>query len=138
MDAVIAAPPDAVFAALADPANGVKLHAGTTRSEVAGGGPVKAGARLRRVRSVEGHTVDAEYEVLCFRPGKELEISGGAQGITATWRWTLAADGAGTKVALDMTVEGEGFAMFLAGTVAEALRRAESDHLARLAAACGA
>lgn len=138
--AVIHASPDAVFAALADAANGIRLHAGMTRSEVVGGGPLKNGSMLHRVRTVDGRTVDAEFEVLCFRPGKELEISGGAQGITATWRWKLAPAAApegATDVALDVTVEGDGFAMFLAGAVTDALRRAEEDHLARLASLVG-
>jgi hypothetical protein len=132
----IARPAAAVFAKLADPAIAVRIQAGTTRSELLTPPPVRAGSRIRAVRTLEGRTVDGEVEVATFRQDREIEYVGGAQGIRVAYRYSLK-DGpaAGTTVAtLDVAVEGSGLAALVAGVVTNALQRAESDHLAKLKA----
>ena len=86
--------PEAVFATLAIPATAVRIQAGTTRCELTSPPPLRAGSRLRAVRTLEGRTVDGEVEVAAFRPGKEIEFVGGAQGIKLSYRYSLKPVGA--------------------------------------------
>ena len=135
--ATIPRPPEAVWAALADPSLGLRVFSGCSRSELTTPPPLRRGSRLRIVRTVDGKTVEVEFDVVVFRPAKELELSGEAQGFRAEYRYVLLPEGAGTRVDLECAVEGLGLAALLEGTVTDALRRADADHLERLKAAAG-
>lgn len=138
--ATVAAAPDAVFAALATPANAALLFSGTSPDAPLEPGPVRAGSRFRRRRTVGSQTFDGEVVVDVYRPGKEYAVRAEARGIRveSRWRLTLAADGAATGVAYECSVQGSGLASFVEGPVTDALRRADADHLQRLAAVLGA
>lgn len=131
----IARPAAAVFAKLTDPATAVRIQAGTTRSELVTPAPLRAGSRLRAVRTLEGRTVDGEVEVATFRQDKEIEFLANAQGIRVSYRYTLKEAAPETTIAtLDVSVEGSGLAALVAGVVTNALQRAETDHMAKLKA----
>lgn len=134
----IAAAPDSVWRVLADPAAGQRLFAGCTRAGLASAPPMRAGSRMTVARTVDGRSVEVEFDVVVFRPGKELELLGEAQGFRAGYRYVLRADGDGTRLDLDTSVEGLGFAALMEGVVTDALRKADADHLDRVRAAAEA
>lgn len=130
-------PPEAVWAALADPGMGLRLFSGCTRCELTSSPPLRRGSRFVLVRTVDGRTVEVEFDVVVFRPPKEIELAGEAQGFRVEYRYRLRPEGAGTKVDLECVVEGLGLAALMEGVVTEALRRADADHLDRLREAAG-
>jgi len=139
--ATVAKPPEAVWAVLADPSLGLRLFSGCTRSEMTSPPPLRRGSRFVLVRTVDGKTVEVEFDVAVFRPPKEIELAGEAQGFRVEYRYRLRpvgeGTGEGTKVDLECVVEGLGLAALMEGVVTEALRRADADHLERLRDALG-
>lgn len=131
----VASPPDAVFAVLADPANASRLFSGAAPGRLVSPAPVRAGSRVLSSRTVDGLTVSGEVTVDVHRPPKELVLTASAQGFRVESRWRLVPDGAGTKVEYECRVSAGGLAGLLAGSVTDALRRADADHIDRLRAA---
>lgn len=130
----VAASPQAVFIVLANPGRTADLFAGAAADVVIDGGPVRAGTRLRRSRTVGSTSATADATVEVHRPGKELAIVGEARGFRVETRWRLrpGADASCTEVEYECKVEGSGLASLVAGAVSDALQRADADHLDRL------
>jgi uncharacterized protein YndB with AHSA1/START domain len=134
MSATLAAPPERVFAALTDPQNATLLFGAAAGDLRIGPEPLRQGARYPQRRTWGGMTVSGDLVVEALRPPKEFEISAEAKGLRVVARWVLTSEseGAATRVDYECRVQGSGFAAFLAGTVADALRRADAEHLERL------
>jgi carbon monoxide dehydrogenase subunit G len=133
----VAGTPEAVFAVLTDPANAPRLFAGAAAGRLVSAPPLRAGSRVATARTVEGRTVSGEAVVDVCRPPREFALVASAEGFRVETRWRLVPEGSGTKVEYECRVSGSGLASLLAGAVTDALRRADADHLDRLAAVVG-
>lgn len=120
----IAAPPERVFAALAEPDQVAKWMPGFVRFERLTPGPLAVGSRLRETRKMMGHEATEEFEVIVYEPPRVFGLyvdgrKGSSKQGEFRFRYTLAPGGPGTI----LTVDGEfggltgcmGGCMFLLG-----------------------
>ena len=84
----ISAPPEAIWAFVADPAKVLHFMAGVTRWEVVSEEPTGCGARYRMLMRVGSAEVGSLIEVVEFSPGRDLAWTS-VTGIDQRARWRL-------------------------------------------------
>lgn len=126
----VPAPVDVVFDFLTDPDRAPAWAPGVVRAEVLGGGPVRAGARLRHVRRSGAGLAVREYAVrVHLRPFSHV-VEARVRGVVAIWDCIVEQDGDGTRVTVDCHVRARGLARLWGARIARSLE-VESLELVR-------
>jgi uncharacterized protein YndB with AHSA1/START domain len=102
----VAAPPEAVFDYMTDPANLREWQTSKTRVETLTDGPPRQGYRLREWTKPPGKKEFAQVvEFTEFERGRRLHVHIGEGPLPIDGTWTMAPDGGGTRV--HFVAEGE-------------------------------
>ena len=80
----IAAPPEAVFAFVADLANLPRWQSGIVSAERTSPDPVGVGSTARVVREMAGQSLTVDLTITAFEPGRRLALASGASGVSVT------------------------------------------------------
>ena len=80
----IAAPPEAVFAFVADLANLPRWQSGITSAERTSPDPVGVGSTARVVRDMAGQSLTVDLTIIDFEPGRRLALASAASGVSVT------------------------------------------------------
>jgi uncharacterized protein YndB with AHSA1/START domain len=94
---IIARPPEDVFAFMAAPENLAKWQTIKTHVTPVSDGPPRLGYRVREGNKVGPREWEQLVEFTEFEPGRALGVKV-VEGPESSGRWTLAPDGAGTRV----------------------------------------
>jgi carbon monoxide dehydrogenase subunit G len=130
----IGAPPETVFAYLADLANLPEWQAGVTSAEMTSSGEVGVGSTARVVRQLMGQSIDAPLTITAHEPPHRLAIGGEVSGVTASAELDLATvDGSATELRFAMEIRGSGMMRFMepmiagaaGGDIDESIRRVQ-------------
>jgi carbon monoxide dehydrogenase subunit G len=142
----IAAPPEKVFAVLADPDSLGKWMSGVVRIERLGGPAAGKGAKFRQVRKMFGREAGEVFEITSYDPPRsfDLFVDGrlGASGKGEyRFRYDLLPKAGGTEVVMKGEISGMGrFWEFLGKILGKLLcgmmKKAVSKDLASLKAYC--
>jgi len=119
----IAAPPEAIWAFISDPARVLHFMSGITRWEVASEEPTGLGARYRMLMRVGSAEVGSLIEVVEFSPGREMAWTS-VTGIDQRARWRLrerSADAEHPRTHVEFRLSYGVAGAGLAGWVAERL-----------------
>lgn len=120
----ITAPPDDVFAYLADLERVAEWQSGVVSAEQTSEGEMRAGATARVVREVLGQRVEAPLTVTVYEPPRRLVIGSEVSGVKALASLDLApADGGTTDLRFAMEIRGSMMTSFLEPMIASAAER---------------
>jgi carbon monoxide dehydrogenase subunit G len=109
---------------------------GVERYEVSG--PLQEGARVRQRLEVSGQGIDVDMEVVRYDPPWEAETRFSTNGIDVVNVYSLAAEGAGTRLSQSLEAKARGLtARLLLPAVQPRLERKLGEDLERLAALLG-
>ena len=122
--------PAEVWARLTDFARAGDWMTGVSNVTRLTDGPLAVGSRLRFTSRGAIH----ETEVTALDHGCRIDLTSTQGGITATYSYRLAPEGAGTRATLDAACEARGLWRLIHPLIAYAMRRADSGQLARLKA----
>jgi uncharacterized protein YndB with AHSA1/START domain len=102
----VAAPVDAVFALVTDPARLAEWQDTTVAAEVVGGGPLRDGARIREThKGPFGRTVDSVVEVARFEVDRRFDLRIVEGPIRIHGDHSFSPEGNGTRI--DFVAHGE-------------------------------
>jgi uncharacterized protein YndB with AHSA1/START domain len=120
-EARIAAPPDALFAYLANLDNLPEWMAGILSAEVTSAGELGAGSTARVVRALGGQQVDADLTVAEYDPPRRIVITSevSAVNVAASLDLAPAAEGA-TDLRFAMEIRGSMLTRFMEPMIAGA------------------
>ena len=125
--------PEEVFPWLLEADRVPQWASGVERYEVSG--PLGRGARVRQRLEVSGTGVDVDMEVVRYEPPREAETRFSTNGIDVVNVYTLAAEGAGTRLSQSLDAKARGLtARLLLPAVQPRLERKLTEDLDRLAA----
>jgi carbon monoxide dehydrogenase subunit G len=125
--------PDEVFPWLLEADRVPQWASGVERYEVSG--PLGPGAHVRQRLEVSGTGVDVDMEVVRYDPPWEAETRFSTNGIDVVNVYTLAAEGAGTRLSQSLDAKARGLtARLLLPAVQPRLERKLAEDLDRLAA----
>jgi uncharacterized membrane protein len=132
-EVVIARPCDQVAAYAADPSNAPHWYANITSVRGQTDPPLRVGSRLDFVARFLGRTLVYTYEVVEYEPGRLLVMrtARGPFPMETTYIFD-PVDAAHTRMRLRNRGEPAGFAGIAAPLLASAMRRANTNDLARL------
>jgi carbon monoxide dehydrogenase subunit G len=117
----IGAPPDDLFAYLADLDNLDEWMAGIVSAEVTSGSELGVGSTARVVRALGGQQVEAELTVDAYDPPDRLVISSEVSAVRVTASLDLAAaDGEATDLRFAMEIRGSMLTRFMEPMIAGA------------------
>lgn len=141
--ASIPAPPDEVFAYLADLDNVSEWQGGVTSARRTSDGPIGVGTTALVTRELMGQRIEAPLTLNEYEPPRRLGIGSEVSGIRVQAALDLApsGDGQATDLAFAMEIRGSGFSSFMESMVASAAReeiRASLDRIAARFAGAGA
>ncbi|HET6379721.1 MAG TPA: SRPBCC family protein [candidate division Zixibacteria bacterium] len=130
----IPAPPDELFAFLADPANLPEWQSGIVSAERTSPDPVGVGSTARVVRDVLGRHVAADLTITDYQPGRLLGLRTSVSGVGATASLELdPAGGTATDLRFVMEIRAENIFMApVEGMVADGARQDIRASLERL------
>jgi uncharacterized protein YndB with AHSA1/START domain len=127
------APPEAVFALLADLEKLPLWQTGIVSAELTTPPPVGTGARAHVVRELMGQRLAVDLELTDYQPGRRLELESAASGIGVAAVLDLAPDGDGTRLTFAMRIRAENLFMApLEGMVAGAAEQDIADSVERV------
>lgn len=135
----IAAPPDAVFAALGDIPGWPDMLPAVRSIRIITPGPVSVGTRFRETRLMHGREASEDMTVAVLDPPKRLVLTAESNGARYTVDHVLVPAGSGTR--LSLTFEGRPITLLarllapLASVARGAVERQLTDDLAHLAMA---
>jgi carbon monoxide dehydrogenase subunit G len=120
----IPAPPDEVFAYLADLDNVAEWQGGVTAAHRTSDGPMGVGSTATVTRQLMGKRLDAPLTVNEFDPPRRLGIGSEVSGVKAQAVLALAPaeDGRATDLAFSMEIRGSGLTSFMEPMIASAAR----------------
>lgn len=120
----IPAPPDEVFAYLADLDNVAEWQGGVTAAHRTSEGPMGVGSTATVTRQLMGQRLDAPLTVNEFDPPRRLGIGSEVSGVKAQATLDLvpAEDGTATDLAFAMEIRGSGLTAFMEPMIASAAR----------------
>ena len=120
--ATLAAPPDEVFAYLADLEKLSEWQAGVVSARRTDDGEMRVGATALVVRDVMGNRVEAPLTVTEYDPPRHVAIGSQVSGVKAHATLDLAPADAGraTDLTFAMEIRGSGFTGFMEGMIASA------------------
>jgi uncharacterized protein YndB with AHSA1/START domain len=136
----IGAPPETVFAYLADLANLPEWQAGVVTAEMTSDGSVGVGSTARVVRQLLGQSVEAPLTITAYEPPSRLAIGSEVSGVAASAELELApADGSATSLHFSMEIRGSGMTRFMepmiagaaGGDIDESIRRVQERFAAQ-------
>jgi carbon monoxide dehydrogenase subunit G len=116
----IAAPPDALFAYLADLDNLDEWMAGIVSAEVTSSGELGAGSTARVVRALGSQRVEAPLTVAEYDPPRHLVITSEVSGVSVAASLDLAEAGADTDLRFGMEIRGSMLTRFMEPMIAGA------------------
>jgi carbon monoxide dehydrogenase subunit G len=133
--AEIAAPPDEVFAFLADPANLPTWQTGIVSAERTSPDPIGIGSTARVVRELGGQRLAVDVTVTVYDAGRHLVLSSALSGIGVEATLDLAPRNDATDLRFAMTIKAQNIFMApIEGMVADGAQRDLEDSLKRLQA----
>lgn len=117
----IGAPPEEVFAYLADLENLAEWQSGVVSAEVTTGGEMRAGSTARVVRELMGQRVEAPLTVTEYEPPRRMGIGSEVSGVRALATLDLAPEGDdATALSFAMEIRGSGLTAFMEPMIAGA------------------
>lgn len=129
----IPAPPDELFAFLAEPANLPRWQTGIVAADRTSAGPVGVGSTAHVVRELLGQRLAVDLTITAFEPGHRLVLQSGSSGIGVEAVLGLEPDDGGTQLTFGMTIRAQSLLMApVEGMVAGAAERDLADSLERL------
>lgn len=130
----IPAPPDEVFAYLADLDNVADWQSGVTSAQRTSPGEMGVGATAQVTRQLGGQRITAPLTVTAYDPPRHLGIASQVSGVKADATLDLvpADDGAATDLAFAMEIRGSGLTSFMEPMIAGAARGDIETSLARI------
>jgi uncharacterized protein YndB with AHSA1/START domain len=133
--AVIAAPPEAVFDFLADPANLPRWQTGIVSAERTSPDPVGVGSTARVVRELAGQRMAVDLQITGYEAGRRLVLESAVSGIGVEATLELAPRADATDLRFEMMVRAQNVFMApIEGMVAGAAEHDLADSLRRLQA----
>lgn len=133
--AEIAAPPDEVFAFLADPANLPTWQTGIISAERTSPDPIGIGSTARVVREIGGQRLAVDVAVTAYDAGRHLVLSSALSGIGVEATLDLAPRNDATDLRFAMTIKAQNIFMApIEGMVADGAQRDLEDSVKRLQA----
>lgn len=124
-------PPAEVFPWLLEADRVPRWTSGVERYEPVG--PLGPGGRVRQRLEVGGHSVDVDMEIVRYEPPRAAETRFTTNGVDVVNVYTLAAEGAGTRLTQALEAGAKGFsARLLLPAVQPRLERKLADDLERL------
>jgi uncharacterized protein YndB with AHSA1/START domain len=132
----LAAPPEEVFAYVADLDNLPAWQGGVTAAHRTSDGPMRAGATAEVTREMMNQRIVAPLLVTAYDPPRRLGIASKVSGVEADASLELASadGGAATDLAFTMEIRGSGLTSFMEPMIAGAARGDIEASLARLQA----
>jgi carbon monoxide dehydrogenase subunit G len=120
----IPAPPDEVFAYLADLDNVADWQGGVTAAHRTSDGPMGVGSTATVTRQLMGQRLDAPLIVNEFEPPRRIGIGSEVSGVKAQATLDLAPaeDGRATDLAFAMEIRGSGLTSFMEPMIASAAK----------------
>lgn len=130
----LAAPPDEVFAYVADLDTLAEWQSGVTSAHRTSEGGMRAGATAEVTREMLGQRIVAPLLVTAYDPPRRLGIASEVSGVKAdaTLELTPADDGAATDLAFAMEIRGSGLTSFMEPMIAGAAQGDIETSLERL------
>jgi carbon monoxide dehydrogenase subunit G len=132
----ISAPPETVFAFVADLVNLPRWQSGIVSAEQTSPDPVGVGSTAHVVRELLGQRLAVDLSVTDYQPGRRLALASAASGIGVTAALELEPAAAGTRIRFAMEIRAQN--MFMApfeGAVAGAAASDLATSLEQLKAA---
>lgn len=120
----IPAPPEAVFAYLADLDNVADWQGGVTSARRTSDGPMGIGSTAIVIRELMGQRLEAPLTVNAYEPPRRIGIGSEVSGVKAqaTLDLSPAEDGRATDLAFAMEIRGSGLTAFMEPMIASAAR----------------
>ena len=129
----IAAPPEAVFAFVADLANLPRWQSGITSAERTSPDPVGVGSTARVVRDMAGQSLTVDLTITEFEPGRRLALASAASGVSVTATLEMEPNDDATVVRSGIEIKaGSVFMAPLEGVIANAAGSELASGLERL------
>jgi uncharacterized protein YndB with AHSA1/START domain len=117
----IAAPPEAVFAFVADLANLPRWQSGILSAERTSPDPVGVGSTARVVRDMAGQSLTVDLTITDFEPGRRLALASAASGVSVTATLEMEPNDDATVVRSGIEIKaGSMFMAPLEGVIANA------------------
>lgn len=133
--AQVPAPPDEVFAFLADPANLPSWQTGIVSAERTSPDPIGVGSTARVVRELAGQRLAVDLAVTAYEPGRRLVLESAVSGIGVEAELDLAPRDGATELRFAMTIRAQNIFMApIEGMVADGAQRDLEDSVKRLQA----
>lgn len=133
--AEIAAPPEEVFAFLADPANLPSWQTGIVSAERTSPDPIGVGSTARIVRELGGQRLAVDLTITAYDAGRRLVLESAVSGIGVEATLDLAPRDGATDLRFGMTIRAQNVFMApIEGMVADGAHRDLEDSLRRLRA----
>jgi uncharacterized protein YndB with AHSA1/START domain len=134
--ATVDAPPDRVFAYLADLENLPKWQSGVVSAVASGDGPIEVGSEVRVVRELFGQRVEAPIRVTEVDRPHRIAVQSTVSGVRADATLDLKAAGTdGTEVRVTMEIHASGLTSFMEPMIASAAAGDLATSMDRLQAA---
>ncbi|HEY4188961.1 MAG TPA: SRPBCC family protein [Candidatus Limnocylindrales bacterium] len=133
---VVPAPPEAVFAFIADGENARSWRPGVLDIKLVSGSGVGA-AYAQGVRGPGGRRIAADYEITTFEPGRRLAFRATAGPVRPEGTYTLEAVPGGTRIDFALSAELGGLKGLLMGRSVQSTMNSEVASIDRIADAMG-
>jgi len=105
----IAAPPEEVFAYLAEMENNPKWQSGMVSARWTSDGPIGVGSAYDQVATFLGRKIESTFEVEAYQPGRMIRASSTASSFPITFTRMVEPTESGTKVTAIITGDASGF-----------------------------
>lgn len=129
----IAAPPEEVFAFVADLANLPRWQTGIVSARRTSPDPVGVGSTARVVRDMAGQSLTVDLTITQFEPGRRLALASQASGVSVTATLEIEPEGEGTVARSGIEIKAGSFFMAaLEGVIANAAAGELASGLERL------
>ena len=137
VSALVRAPPEKVFAFLADLENWPRWQDDMKTTTLLEGERGQVGAKYRYLSQAMGQTFDSTVRVSAVEPGRLVAFEGEWAGmIRPSGRYLVEAAPEGTRVTLNPHPEARGFGKVMAPLMRLMIKRIQKQHLAALDKAC--
>ena len=132
----VAAPPEDVFAFLAELENLPAWQAGVVEARLTSTGPMDVGTTAHVVRQLMGQRIEAPITVTAYDPPRRVVVESEVSGVRVSIALDLApaGTGAGTDVAVTAEIRGSGLTGFMEPMIAAAAGSDLGTSLERLQA----
>jgi uncharacterized protein YndB with AHSA1/START domain len=130
---VVDAPPERVFAFMADLANWPRWQTDMKSVDLLEGEAGTVGARYRYVSKAMGQAIDSTVRIVSVDPPRQIAFEGEWAGmIRPNGRYLVEPEGTGSRITLNPHPETRGPGSILAPLLAMMIRRLNRQHIAAL------